>query len=39
VAVLSSVFRGKFVEALERAYRTGQLELTGPLEDAARAPP
>jgi hypothetical protein len=25
--------RGKLVEALERAYRTGQLELTGPLED------
>lgn len=33
VGVLSEVFRGKFIDFLERAYRTSQLRINGNLEE------
>lgn len=33
VAVLSEVFRGKFIDFFERAYRTSQLQLHGALQE------
>ena len=33
VGVLSEVFRGKFIDFLERAYRTSQLQLHGDLQE------